>query len=188
MSADAVVIERMFDTRLHEHWDPPQTEGSRALVGRICTAWRAEAQAAAERLDAVGELFELRRDQRGEEADWAVDTWPAVGAEVAAALRTTRAMAGSFMHYALAMRERLPAVAAVFRTGEIDCRLFQTMVYRTDLITEPAVLAEVDAELAARAARWPSMTQGRLAAEIDRVVAVRDPDAVRRVRERVKGA
>jgi hypothetical protein len=61
------------------------------------------------------------------------------------------------------------------------------MVSRTDLITEPAVLAEVDAQLAARAARWPSMTQGWLAAEIDRVVAVRDPDAVNRVRERVKG-
>jgi hypothetical protein len=87
------------------------------LVGRICTAWRAEAQAAAERLDAVGELFELRRDQRGEEADWAVDTWAAVGAEVAAALRTSRAMPGSFMHYALAMRERLPAVAACFVPG-----------------------------------------------------------------------
>jgi hypothetical protein len=177
----------MFDTQLHEHWDPPQTEGSRALVDRMHAAWRVEARAAAERLDAIGELFEMRRAQRGEEADWAVDTWAAVGAEVSAAFRTSRAMAGSFLRYALAMRERLPQVAAVFRTGEIDYRLFQTMVYRTDLITEPAVLAGVDAELAARAARWPSMTQGRLAAEIDRVVAVRDPDAVRRVRERVKG-
>lgn len=181
------MIECMFDTRLHEHWDPPRTEGSRALVERMRAAWRVEAQAAAGRLDAVGELFEMRRAQRGEEADWAVDTWAAVGAEVAAALRTSRAMAGSFMRYALAMRERLPQVAEVFRAGKIDYRLFQTMVFRTDLITEPAVLAEVDAELASRAARWPSLTQGRLAAEIDRVVAVRDPDAVRRVRERAKG-
>ena len=150
-------------------------------------SWRAEAQAAADRLDAIGELFELRRTQRGEQADWAVDTWAAVGAEVAAAFRTSLGMAGSFLRYALAMRERLPQVAAVFRAGDIDYRLFQTMVFRTDLITDAAVLARVDAELAVRASRWPSMTQGRLATEIDRVVAHRDPDAVRRARECVQG-
>ena len=128
----------------------------------------------------------MRRAQRGEQADWAVDTWAAVGAEVAAAFRTSLGMAGSFMRYALAMRERLPQVAAVFRAGDIDYRLFQTMVYRTDLITDAAVLASVDGELAVRASRWPSMTQGRLASEIDRVVAHRDPDAVRRARERAQ--
>ena len=44
----------------------------------------------------------------------------------------------------LAMRERLPRVAAVFRAGDIDFRLFQTIVYRTDLITDPEVLAAVN--------------------------------------------
>ena len=131
-------------------------------------------------------MFELRRAERGEQADWAVDTWAAVGAEVAAALRVSLAMAGSYLRYALAMRERLPRVAAVFRAGDIDYRLFQTLVYRTDLITDPAILARVDAELAVRASRWPSMTQGRLAAEVDRVVATADRDAVRRRKERLK--
>ncbi|HYB80574.1 MAG TPA: DUF222 domain-containing protein, partial [Mycobacterium sp.] len=98
----------MFDTRLHEYWEPPQTERSRALVDRMCVSWRGEARAAADRLDAIGELFELRRAQRGEQQDWAVDTWAAVGAEVAAAFRISLAMAGSYMRYALAMRERLP--------------------------------------------------------------------------------
>ena len=45
----------------------------------MADAGRAENQAAARRLTAVGRLFELRRAQRGEEADWAVDTWAAVG-------------------------------------------------------------------------------------------------------------
>ncbi|ORW91242.1 hypothetical protein AWB92_18855 [Mycobacterium sp. IEC1808] len=176
----------MFDTRLHEYWEPPQTERSAALIGRMCASWRAEARAAADRLDAIGELFELRRAQRGEEADWAVDTWAAVGAEVAAAFRTSLAMAGSYLRYALAMRERLPMTAAAFRAGDIDYRLFQTLVYRTDLITDPEVLSRVDAELAVRAARWPSMTRGRLAGEIDRLVAAADPDAVRRNKDRVQ--
>ena len=56
-----------------------------------------------------------------------MDTWAAVGAEVAAAFRISLAMAGSFLRYALAMRERLPQVAAVFRAGDIDYRLFQTI-------------------------------------------------------------
>ncbi|OBH90965.1 HNH endonuclease signature motif containing protein [Mycobacterium sp. E2733] len=170
----------MFDTRLHDYWEPPRCERSRELVDRMCESWRLEAQVVAARLDAVGELFELRRAQRGEEADWAVDTWAAVGAEVAAAFRVSLAMAGSFMRYALAMRERLPQVAAVFRAGDINYRLFQTIVYRTDLITDAEVLAAVDDELAVRAARWPSMTRGRLAGEVDKIVAKADVDAVRR--------
>ncbi|OBG91523.1 hypothetical protein A5697_09710 [Mycobacterium sp. E3251] len=174
------MLEHMFDTRLHEYWKPPRCERSRALLDRMCESWRLEAQVVAARLDAVGELFELRRAQRGEEADWAVDTWAAVGAEIAAAFRVSLAMAGSFMRYALAMRERLPQVAAVFRAGDIDFRLFQTIVYRTDLITDAEVLAAVDGELAVRAARWPSMTRGRLAGEVDKIVAKADVDAVRR--------
>ena len=174
----------MFDKRIHEYWTPPQTERSRALVNRMCASWRAEAQAAADRLDAIGELFELHRAERGEQQDWAVDTWAAVGAEAAAALRISLAMAGSYMCYALAMRERLPQVAAVFRAGDIDYRLFQTLVYRTDLITDAAVLAAVDAELALKVVRWPSMTQGRLAGLVDKVVAKADADAVRRRRQR----
>jgi hypothetical protein len=118
----------MFDTRLHEHWKPSETDQSRALVDRMRVSWRAEAQAAADRLDAIGELFELRRAERGECEEWAVDSWAAVGAEVAAAFRISMAMAGSYMRYALAMRERLPQVATVFRAGEIDYRLFQTLV------------------------------------------------------------
>ncbi|OBG82686.1 HNH endonuclease signature motif containing protein [Mycobacterium sp. E3305] len=170
----------MFDKRLHEYWEPPRCERSRALVERMCSSWRLEARMVADRLDAIGELFELRRAQRGEESDWAVDTWAAVGAEVAAAFRVSLAMAGSFMRYALAMRERLPQVAEVFRAGDISYRLFQTIVYRTDLITDAAVLAAVDAELAMRAARWPSMTRGRLGGQVDKIVAKADVDAVRR--------
>ena len=154
------------------------------MIDRMCAAGRAESRAAAARLDAVGELFELRRAQRGEQAEWAVDTWAAVGAEVAAAFRISQAMAGSYLRYALAMRERLPRVAEVFRAGDLDLRLFQTLVYRTDLITDPEVLAAVDAELALQVPRWPSMTRGRLAGQVDKIVARADADAVRRRQQR----
>ena len=58
--------------------------------------------------------------------------------------------------------------------------MFATIVYRTDLITDHDVLAAVDAELAIKVPRWPSMTPGRLAAQVDKVVASNDADAVRR--------
>ena len=150
----------------------------------MAVASREENVAAARRLRAVGELFELRRRQRGERAEWAVDTWAAVGAEVAAALRVSVAKAGSLMNYAVAMG-RLPAVAAVFAAGDIDMGVFQTIVYRTELIGDDEAMAAVDAELAARVGRWPSMTRGRLVTEIDRVVVGHDRDALRRARERV---
>jgi hypothetical protein len=69
---------------LHEYFAPADTDVSRALLARVAGSGRAEAQAAAARLDAIWELFELRRKERGEMVDWAVDTWAAVGAEVAA--------------------------------------------------------------------------------------------------------
>ncbi len=120
VSAEPATLEHMFDTRLHEYWEPSDTDRSRTLIDRMCAARRTESRAVAERLDAIGELFELRRAEWGECAEWAVDTWAAVGAEVAAAFRISLAMAGSYRRYALAMRERLPQVAEVFRAGDID--------------------------------------------------------------------
>jgi hypothetical protein len=173
----------MFGSPFHDYWEPPVTAESGALLEQLAVTSRQENQAAAGRLRAICELFELRRRQRGERADWAVDTWAAVGAEVAAALRISLAKAGSYMNYGLAML-RLPAVAAVFAAGDIDMGVFQTIAYRTDLITDTDAQAKVDTELAQRVARWPSMTRGRLATEIDRVIARHDRDAVRRARER----
>ncbi|MCV6985754.1 hypothetical protein H7H78_10035 [Mycobacterium shinjukuense] len=70
----------MFDKRLHDYFEPSDTPTSRGLIERMRAAGCAEAQAAAARLALIGELFELRRVERGECADWAVDTWAAVAA------------------------------------------------------------------------------------------------------------
>ena len=121
--------------------------------------------------------------ESGECADFAVDTYEAVAAEVAAALRVSPAMGSSYLRYALAMRERLPQVGKAFEAGDIDYRLFQTIVFRTCLITDTSTLASVDAQLAALAPRWPSMTRGKLSAAIDKLVARVDPDAVHRTKD-----
>lgn len=176
------VIAR-FDELFDRHY-PSTTPESTALVDRICAATRAENRAAAAQLVAIGELFALRLSRCGDTAEWAVDTTAAVTAEVAAALRISQALAGSRLTYARAMRERLPKVAEVFKAGDIDVRLFQTIAYRTDLITDGEVMAAVDERLAIAVPRWPSMTASRLAGKIDRIVAKADADAVRRRKER----
>ena len=172
------VIAR-FD-ELFERRYPSKTPESAAMVDRICASWRAQNRAAAASLTAIGQLFGYRLSRCSDTEDWAIDTEEAVSAEVAAALRISQGLAGSQLRYARAMGERLPKVGEVFAAGDIDYRTFQTIVYRTDLLTDPDVLAAVDAQLAANLTRWPSLTQARLAAQIDKIVRKADADAVRR--------
>jgi Domain of unknown function (DUF222) len=163
---------------------PSKTAVSAALLDRACAAARAENQAAAAQLVAIGELFGYRLSRFSETEGWAIDTMEAVAAEVGAALRISQGLAASRLRYARAMRERLPQVGEVFKAGDIDYAMFQTIVYRTDLITDPDMLAAVDGELAVKVARWPTMSQGRLAGQVDKVVARADADAVRQRRQR----
>jgi len=162
------------------------TSESAALLNRIREAGRTESQAAARRLVEVGELFMVRLRDSGEQADFAMDTWDAVAAQVAGALNCSIGMGSSYLRYAVALRDRLPQVGKLFQAGGIDYRAFQTIVFRTDLITDTEVLARVDTVLAMRLSRYTSLTRGRLAAEVDRVVATVDRDAVRRAKEAIR--
>jgi len=180
-AARAEVIAR-FDEMIERRY-PSKTAASAALLEEIGAAARAENRAAAAQLDAVGRLFGYRLSRCSDTEEWAIDTMEALAAEVGAALRISQGMAASRVRYARAMRERLPKVAEVFKAGDIDYRAFQTMVYRSDLILDAEVLAVVDATLAANVGRWPSMSQGRLGAQVDKIVARVDVDAVRRRRE-----
>ncbi|MEZ0353133.1 HNH endonuclease signature motif containing protein [Mycobacterium sp. pR1184] len=166
---------------------PSTTADSAALVDRIRSSARSENRAAAAQLADIGDLFAYRLARCSDTEAWAVDTMEAVAAEVAAALRISQGLAASRLRYARAMRERLPKVAAVFKAGDIDYRMFQTIVYRTDLLTDDEVLARVDAELAVNVPRWPSLTHGRLAGQVDRIVVRADADAVRRRKQRQSG-
>ncbi|OBG25232.1 HNH endonuclease signature motif containing protein [Mycobacterium sp. 852002-51057_SCH5723018] len=172
-------VRARFD-ELVERCHPSKTPESAVLVERIGAAARFENRAAAAQLVAIGELFAYRLSRCSENEDWAIDTMEAVAAEVGAALRIGQGLAAERVRSARAMRERLPKSAEVFRAGDIDYRMFQTLVYRSDLIVDGEVLAAVDEQLAANVARWPSMSRGRLCAQVDKIVATADIDAVRR--------
>ncbi len=179
-------VRAEFD-ELFERRYPSTTAESVAVLERISGSARAENRAAAAQLAAIGELFGYRLSRCSDTEDWAIDTMEAVAAEVAAQLRISQALAAPRLHYARAMRERVPKVGEVFKAGDIDFRFFATIVYRTDLITDDAVLARVDAQLAANVARWPSMTRNRLSGQVDKIVAHADADAVRARRSTHRG-
>ncbi len=155
-----------------------------SVMSRLHEAARAENRAAGQRLTVISELDLLWLRRFGERETWGTDTHDAITAEIAAALGITDGLADSYLDYARALRLRLPQVGALLVGGDIAYRTFQTIVYRTDLITDADVLAAVDAELALKVARWTGITHARLAGHVDRIVARVDRDAVRRRRER----
>jgi hypothetical protein len=159
------------------------TAESAGWLDRISAAARLTNQAAAAQLVAIGELFAHRFSRCGQAQEWAVDAVEAVAAEVGAALKISKGRARARVADARALRERLPKVGGVFKSGDIDVEAFRIIASRTDLIVDPDILASVDARIAANVTRWPSMTRGRLSGKVDAIVARVDADAVRRRKE-----
>lgn len=182
MSAGIGSIELMFEQL-------EATGESTVLIERACADARAESRSIAGRLNAIADLMQLRYRQYGDDpAEWAVDLRGAMSAELAAALRISRALASRYMSDAEIMRERLPKVGACLATGDINYAVFNVIATRTALITDQAALAvvDVDEQVALRAPRWPSLTRGRLAMRVDAIVLRVDRDAIRRADKEIK--
>ncbi|WP_204161157.1 DUF222 domain-containing protein, partial [Mycolicibacterium mucogenicum] len=78
---------------------------------------RVENQCAAGRLTAIADLAMLRVDDQAGRQWWACDGWDAAVAEVGAALGLGKREASGQLSIAVALRFRLPKVAAVFADG-----------------------------------------------------------------------
>src|ERR1700733_1070144 len=162
------------------------TGESAALIEQAWDAARAGAQATGRRLNVIADLMQLRYRQHGERAEWVADLWDAISAELAAALRISRALASRYMSDAEVIRERLPKVGESLAAGDINYAMFNVIATRTALITDDKALAAVDEQVALRAPRWPSLTRGRLAMRVDAIVLQVDRDAIRRTNKEVK--
>ena len=119
------------------------------------------------------------RDGDAERARWAIDGYENVVAEIGAALGIRRGRAGAQLDCAIALRDELPRVAAVFCTGAIDYPMVATFVWRTRLIEDRALLARVDAALARYAPAWTGLSRTKLVQRVDWWVAWFDPAGVR---------
>jgi hypothetical protein len=153
-------------------------------------AWaRVENAACARRLAASAALLEARlaADGSAEREQWCLDNWDAVAAEIAAAQEVSPGVASHQLLVAMALRERLPRVAAVFATGAISYRLVAAIVARTHLVRDREARARLDASIAAEVAGWGSMSVAKAEAAIDGWVDRIDGDALRRTQTRARG-
>lgn len=116
-----------------------------AVVAGIEETTRAEAIAAARRSALVAELASRRRvDADDEERQrWVVDPWAATTAEISAAMGISTRAASKEMCIALALRDRLPKVAALYAQGVVSARVVATITWRA-------------AGAHARQQRWPA--------------------------------
>ena len=142
---------------------------------------RAERSAVARRLMAAGRLCQVRMADLDAEdrMQWCIDNWEAVAAEVGAELGISRARASSEMNYGLELVERLPRLGAAMAAGEVDFQVISVVVFRTGLIVDPAVLAVIDARLAAAAPAWNGLSRRKIVELVDWWVRELDPAAER---------
>ncbi len=154
-----------------------------AVIDGLGSSAREENAACGRRMAAMGELYARRAPEDDvERSCWAIDGHANVVAEISAALNISRGRAAGQLQFAIALRERLPRVAEVLARGAIDLRMMAALVNRSDNVTDPEVLARLDAVLARWAPRWMRLSGPGLSERIDMWVEKFDPTGVREPR------
>lgn len=179
MSVAAGIIECMFERCFADVADD-------ALVGVIEKLARDEAQTAARRFAAIAELVHRTVEEDDERARWAFDPWNNTAARVAVALSVGQRRASGQMRIAVALRDRLPGVAALFFGGMISARVVTEITWRTQLVDSDEMIALIDAALSEGAVRWGSLSEVQLGRVIAAEIERHDPEAVRRSKEIIR--
>ncbi|MEN4446963.1 DUF222 domain-containing protein, partial [Mycobacterium sp. SM3041] len=131
---------------------------------------------------AIADLVALRVDDEDGRQWWACDGWDAAVAEVGAALGIGKREASGQLSIAVALRFRLPRVAAVFADGGVSARTVGTICWRTRLVEDPNTLAVIDVALAGALSEWAGLSRKKIERKIDGWVQKFDPAAVIKVR------
>jgi len=157
-----------------------------ALFAAIEQAAREEAAAGARKFAAIAQLVHLTVTYDDECDRWVYDSWAEAASELGAVLNIGQKRASGQMRIAVALRERLPKIAALFIAGRLSARLISEITWRTRLVDDAQLLALLDAALAEQALQWGPLSDVRLIRAIDALIDRYDPDAVIRAREVIK--
>ncbi|HEY9264536.1 MAG TPA: DUF222 domain-containing protein [Mycobacterium sp.] len=168
----------MFDSRL-TGLDKP------ALIAAIEQAACEEVRAGARKTAAIAALVHDQVTYDDVRDEWVWDSWIETACELGAVSNTSHRRASAQMRIAVALRDRLPNVAALHAQGRLSARLISQVTWRTRLVQDPQLLTLVDAEMAEKALRWEPLSDDRLTAALDAVIERYDPEAVIRAREQV---
>jgi hypothetical protein len=158
------------------------------LVGQIEASQRDESVLMAHRCAAIAALLVLRTAE-AEEVDpdyaWSMITgFARTTAEVSAAMNMSPRGAQHLVAQAEALDTRLPKVAALLAAGQTDWRTTQLIIARTELVSDEALMAQVDATLADRIGGWQCWSRRRIINAVDSAVYAIDPGAAKERRVR----
>src|SRR3954469_9849644 len=149
-------------------------------VAAIEEGARAEAAAGARRLAAIAELARRRVVDDDVRVNWGFGGWGSPAGRGAAAMAVGHRRASREMRIAVALRDRLPRVAALYMQGALSSRVVSAITWRTQLVEDADALALIDAALAEGATNWGPLSEDRLDQAIDAWILRFDPAAVRR--------
>ncbi len=152
--------------------DPRSLPSPHARVDYLQRCDRVAALVASRRAEAVVALA-------GETSTEAYLPEVAVEHEVATARRTSTYAAGKLIETSRALATTFPGFAAALRAGEVSEAHCSVLVERTRVVTDPAVLAEIERRTLGKATR---LTPGQFGGEVAKAIALLDRDAAGRLR------
>lgn len=173
---DTIRFERVFDSFLAAVANV-RTPGDGV---RACA--RLENAACSARLGHMADMLAAAYASAGSDnrEQWRCDNWSAVCAQIGAAHAVTSGVVSGLLMDAVTLRERLPKVAAVFAEGLIAYRLVHLICTRTMLVKDVEALRALDSELADMLRTWGARSKDQTQSDIEALVLLHDPDAVRR--------
>ncbi len=179
----ATTIENVFEKILAAVAD---IRGPGAGV-RECA--RLENAACAARLGFMADMLAAAYAASGsaDREQWRCDNWSAVCAQIGAAHSVTSGVVSGLLMDAVTLRERLPKVAAVFAEGLIAYRLVHMICTRTMLMKDADALRALDSELAEALRTWGAKSFDQSEHDVDALVLLHDPLAVRRSESSSRG-
>jgi len=158
------------------------------LPAIIRTVQRGEAMLFADKHAAIAEMHYRQVAPVQDSDHFGLDAWAMLQAEVGALLEVSAALAHNAISDALALRDRVPAVADLLHDGILTVRQAKIVIDRTNLVDDDSESAvQLNAALAASLSRPGSWSDARLRNAVDRLVGLVDPDAVKRRRQRAHG-
>lgn len=156
-------------------------EEAASLVSDIAGTWREDAMRAAQRLDLVADLVDIRtiqaEDDDPDPGYMIITGLRRASADIGAALNLVPDRASLMVAHAVALRERLPHVRALLAAGKADWPTVELILTRTEQVAE-SVVHTVDTYLAERLDSWQCWSRRRISNAIDAAIRTHDPDAV----------
>lgn len=117
-----------------------------------------------------------------------LEPYAQVAARLSMVLSIGRCAAETLIDRAEAARDRIPRCGRLLRDGVISVAAFGRLVVETAAVTDPEMLARIDADAAAELAGAGAVSVSRAVGIMRSVVRAVDPDAVRRERERAQAS